>query len=124
MKNDLGKDLGKYIEHTFRFNIPVFLYSIKVIFSNNVLETRTRLNDKLGKWPGSDFMAMHSDTGGGYSYIILPLTASGSLISHEAFHCVTAIMGFISADLEEEVVAYTLSYIVEKIERFQLKKNL
>jgi len=117
------KIIEKYKEHKTKFDIPVFLYTVNVILSNDVVEARERLNTILGRWVNGHFEAMHSNTGGGTSYIILPFDADGRLIAHEAFHCVLAILRFLHSDGEEELDAYLLSYIVEKIESFQKKKG-
>ncbi len=52
------------------------------------------------------------------SHIILPFDASISTVVHECWHCVYRIMKTIGAELENEVVAYTLGWITEQATDF------
>lgn len=113
----------KHTEYKYKFKIPVFLANINIIFTNNVVKSRKKLDRKCGEWDNGDFAAMHTHDRKGDSYIILPTEATGRLIAHEALHCMNYIFKFLNSKGEEELSAYTLSYIVDEIEKFQHRRG-
>ena len=57
----------------------------------------------------------------GWANIYIPFDAHMGTIAHESYHAVEAMMKFIGANKESEVVAYHLGFLVDKIVEFNLK---
>jgi hypothetical protein len=55
------------------------------------------------------------------SIIFLTPSVSVGTIAHEAWHAVEAMMKFTGAEIESEMVAYHLGYLVDKIFKFVRK---
>jgi hypothetical protein len=55
------------------------------------------------------------------SWIILPFDAPCSSVAHEAWHAVRRMLDYCGAEQENEVVAYHLGYVVNKIIHFLIK---
>lgn len=53
---------------------------------------------------------------------IKPNVSDGSIV-HEAWHALRRMFKFVGVELEDEVVAYHLGYIVDKINRFRRGKK-
>lgn len=98
-----------------KFKIDAVPYEFTVIVSNDVTTSRNKLDKIFGHTSTQHFAAMHSSSGQGFSYIILPEKFELKYIVHEAFHCVWEICEFIGANHNNEFMAYLLSYIVDKI---------
>jgi hypothetical protein len=58
------------------------------------------------------------DTDGGISMIFFQHNASVGTIAHEAWHAIKQMMKICDVDLENEVVAYHLGYLVNEIFKF------
>src|SRR5205823_3164674 len=56
---------------------------------------------------------------GSSSYIVLDNKVGAGQIAHEAWHCVHALLKWVGAQKEDEVVAYHLGYIVDKVTHFR-----
>lgn len=65
--------------------------------------------------------AFTSSSMNGYATIHLKPNAAIGTIAHEAYHAVVGMMKFVGATHENEVIAYHLGYIVDKIAEFNLK---
>jgi hypothetical protein len=114
----------KFKERSTYFTFPVFRgYLVYIIFTNDVTAARAQRNDVLGV---SDFgpgvEAMHGTDGRGTSLLFFQEKASSGTIAHEAWHVVYELMRWIGASLEDEVVAYHLSYIVGQVVKFQNRR--
>lgn len=60
---------------------------------------------------------------GAESWIVLPEKASIDTIVHEVWHCVRRIMMYIHAELENEVIAYLMGWMTEKVVQFLWKND-
>lgn len=100
--------------------LPVYNYLIKVVVSEDIVLSRIAMDSIFGeKYTLGPAMGIHSTIEeSSTSYIFLPPTADVNTIVHECFHCVVAVMSAIGSFLDEsseEVYAYTLGYITEKV---------
>lgn len=103
---------------TVRF--PVFNgYQVRVICARDVERTGKRLGIDLS----GARAAFVTDTGHPRKgWIVFEAKPDEATIAHEASHAVRAIMRYAGAKVEDEVFAYHLDYLVDKIHRF-LKKG-
>lgn len=110
--------LPKLKEKVLLIDFPQYAYTVKVVVTNNVYTSGVK--HLPGQPPPNElWFAFHTGVPGrSLSLIVLPLEAGVSTISHEAFHCVWEIMQHIGADHENEVMAYTLGYLVREIAAF------
>lgn len=90
-------------------------YTVTIVTSDNIHQSA----EKRGIIATASWEAMHCGASSGlFSYIFLPDKARADIIAHESFHCVWHIMKMIGAEHENEVMAYTLSYLVGEITAF------
>lgn len=105
----------EYRERSKVFIIEVFNYTIKVVVTNDVKKAGERHGVPITK----NFAAFHTAAiDAPVSFIVLPENVNESTLAHECSHCVWAIMDMIGAKLEDEIFAYTLSHLIEKITAF------
>jgi hypothetical protein len=86
-------------------------YKVKIVVTENVSDFIEERFPSVADATGEG--AAHIYEIGFESWIILPEDASISTIVHECWHCVHRIMKKIGAELENEVVAYTLGWLTE-----------
>jgi hypothetical protein len=107
--------------------MPVFGYKVYVIVTNSVLESRKRRGNILGKVDDSIptiAMCSHGEAESSFSYIFIKPTANAGTIAHEVYHSLCNMFRYISADYEEEIMAYHLTYLVDEIEKLKKIKLL
>jgi hypothetical protein len=103
----------KLKESRSQLSFDAFEYGIHLVFSDDVVASRTKRDGFLGKYDGGPAGGLHSYTpDGSYSYLFLRFNANPSVIAHEAWHCIRRMMVYCGAELENEVVAYHLGYLV------------
>lgn len=77
-----------------------FKMAVKKIFQDNSWETIK---------PNARALACHRDN---RTYVFFKPDADAAEIAHEMWHAVRRMLDYIGADLENEVVAYNLEYLV------------
>lgn len=92
-------------------------YEIKIVVTKDPGEFVTAKFSHLGI-TGDGEGASHVYASTFESWIILPEDASISTVVHECWHCVYRIMKKIGAEIENEVVAYTLGWLTEEATEF------
>ena len=96
-------------------------YQVRIIFSNDVRKSAIKRigHDPIDK--DADAFVYHlRDTG--MSYIFLPLDATEHMVAHEAWHIVFRMFHYVHVqDMDDEMVAYHLGHLVEKIYEFKNK---
>lgn len=101
---------------TVRF--PVFAnYTVNIVITDDVVKSRKSRDAKLGEpYDGVTAQAIHSWPldGQGSSWLFFTQNVGAGTVAHECFHCVRRIMRWLGADIENEVVAYHLGYLVDK----------
>lgn len=109
-----------------RVEIPTFHWSIDIVVTRDVVGYAKHIN-----WQGGDREATTSGMNLFFdeelrSVIIIQPDASAGTIAHEAWHCVRRMLLHMGAGLDNEVVAYHLGYLVNKMTDFKnapLKKR-
>lgn len=99
---------------------PVFAnYTVRVVLTPDVAKSRSARDSEIGnKYDGGDPLGIHAFNGNGDAWIFLPLTVEPGTVAHECFHCINRMMQWIQADLENEVVAYHLGFLVTEVSNF------
>lgn len=100
--------------------IEPFRYTCYIVITNNILESR---KNKKYKLPECSYieepLGLHADAGTLYSYIFIKPTSTNNIIVHETYHCIRKLLRDIGSKQEEEVVAYLLAYLFEKVLKCQ-----
>lgn len=106
-------------ERIVHIRFPVFSYNVFVIFTSDIVKSRMRLADVIGHCRiDTDENAIglhaHNETSP-ISIIFLKKDSSCGTITHECYHALCAMFTYAGAMVEEEVMAYHLSYIIDQI---------
>ena len=113
--------MTKFKEITKKVRFEIFPIDLIIVVSNDVKQSRSNRNKLLGVIPHDHYSAFHYQCGT-TSYIFLKYDATPGIIAHEAFHCVWSIFEVIGAEHNNEVMAYTLWFIVNDIHKFIKEK--
>jgi hypothetical protein len=112
----------KLKESVKKVSFPIYYYTIFIVKTNDIVGSRIKRDNVLGsfkvKREDKYVGGMHSSKDGepnSYLFINAP-DANG--IVHECYHAVSRMFCYIGAEFEEEVFAYTLGYLVEKVTDF------
>ena len=101
-------------------------YLITVIITNNVLDSRTNRNEKLGELDKEFFTkytdALHNHNNSPEGHIFLNENVTFGTIAHECYHAISRMFQWIGAEKEEEITAYHIGYLVDEIEKFKKDK--
>lgn len=107
----------KLKERSTELIVEPFGYTVTVIVSDDIHESaRRRIPDME---PNANWGAMTATVNSElHSLIFLPDNVASGTIAHESFHVLWHLMRHIGAEFENEVMAYTLGYIVEEVTLF------
>jgi len=97
---------------------------IKVVYTNNINKSRIKRNKKLGKLTNklSPLVDGLCCTRKHRIYLFITPKSTYGVIAHEAYHGITALFKYIGVDeYDEEIVAYHLGYLIDKIVKFKKK---
>lgn len=91
-------------------------YHVNLMATDDIFACRNGLLHSLGPADITDkAIAMHCSTGkDGASFVIVKYGASAGVIAHECWHAVHAMLKYVGADLDNEIVAYYLDHLVDK----------
>lgn len=108
--------VDSFKERVALIKLPTYYYRVHVVVTTDVILSRNRRWKTIGsKDFGGSAGAMHvSNSDMGTSWIFLKDPSGPGTIAHECWHCIYQIMRYIGADIENEVVAYNLGYLVDK----------
>lgn len=109
-------------ERVATFLVPLYDYEIVVILCSDVNKSRTKREKQFGTVGLGNAVGLTETFESGTSVIFLPHKPPPEDVAHECYHAVCNIMAHIGAKLEEEVVAYTLGYLVRKVTDFAQHK--
>lgn len=93
-------------------------FQVRVVFSDDLFKSAKA---RLGSIPdeSADAFVYHVKDEG-KSYIFLPMDASENVVVHECWHIVRRVFRWCHvADLDDEIVAYHLDHLVEKVYEFK-----
>jgi hypothetical protein len=92
-------------------------YQVRLVLTNDLGKSaEARLSTKP-EVHGDGFV--FNVKGAGRSYLFLQHDAPESTVAHECWHIVHRIMDWCGAELDNEVVAYHLDHMVEKVYEFK-----
>lgn len=104
------------VEHFRRINFPAWYTYIVVVLTEDVQASiHKRASDYDVENTGA--ICMKSDTA--TSMLIFDINAPCGIIAHECWHAIRRMIVFHGGELENEVVAYHLGYLVEQVCKFQ-----
>lgn len=108
-------------------NFPVFEYKICVEFTSDFKKSMLA-NDQTKEFANEDHDVTNAWTirgkdGSDISFIFLKLDARASTLAHEAWHAIQHMLEYHGVKLDGEVVAYHLTYLIEKMIDLQRKRN-
>jgi hypothetical protein len=116
--------MTKFRERCHELNFEAFDYRVRIIFTSNVVGSRTKRDSLLGRYDGASALAMHDYVPDkAQSYLFLPLDAAASTIAHECWHVVRRMLALCGAGLDNEVVAYHLGHLVGEVHKFQKRSR-
>ena len=107
-------------------DLKPFPYDLKFIVTSSVMESERKLRAKLKDHSPAKSnartgaMAMY-DRNLTTMYIIMPYKCDVGYIAHESWHIVRALLTYVNATLDNEVVAYYLGWITREATRFNFK---
>ena len=103
----------KLREVSKRLRFPMFgNYRIVIVITNSLELSRNKRF--CPETIEDDVQGLHTeDKETGTSYVFLKESSRASFVVHECWHAVKSLLDFIEANVEEEVVAYLLGYVVE-----------
>lgn len=113
------------IEFKHVISFDVFGYTLNIIYTDDIEQSRVRLNDKVDRLKsslGNNIAALHSShSEDSESYIFFTPKSSIGTIAHEVSHGLWNMFNYYGCELENETFAYHLSYTLDKCIDF---KNL
>lgn len=112
--------MRKLKERIKRVDIDPFNYTVIIVLTNDLHASAHNRGLHFG--PGVAAFHLGADEGMLASQIVLPPHADMAIVAHECFHCVWHIMHSIGAQMEEEVMAYTLMFLMSEVRTFMETK--
>lgn len=113
------------MEYEKIIEFPVFGYWMHIIYTDDIQTSREKHADQIGAMDEilmSSIDGMHSNNKiKPDGWIFFTPESSTGTIAHEVFHSLWAMFKFYGAKLENEIVAYHLGYMLDKIMDFKLK---
>lgn len=107
-------------EITKTIPLKVFDYKVIVVVTDSILASRNKRHKTFGSIYKGNPLALCTTHGYKWeSYVFIKPSSSPGIIAHECWHAVRAIFKAISADIDEELVAYHLEYLVDKAYELQ-----
>ena len=107
------------MEEVFSLEFPVFGYDLMVYYTDDIKRSRDTNIHGLGMIDeilGPNVDGLHSyNKRFSLSHIFITPESSIGTIAHEVFHFIWQMMNYKGAELENEVVAYHLSYTLDEI---------
>jgi hypothetical protein len=96
-------------------------FQVRLIFTNDLRKSaKTRINHEPSAT--ADAFCFHEDDTG-RSYMFLQLDATESIIVHECWHVISRVFRYCGVkDYDDELTAYHLDHLVEKV--FEFKKAI
>lgn len=103
-------------EHTRNISFPVWRTYIKICFTPDV-NASIKWRDNSYTHTDTEAMCMYSDSAS--CCLVLAMDAPPAIIAHECWHAIRKMLANQGAELENEVIAYHLGYLVGEVHKFQ-----
>lgn len=113
------------IQYKYKINFDIFGYTLNVIYTDNIEESRANLSHKIGRISPSlnkytdGLFSYHADEPESYIFFV-PKSSIGT-IGHEASHALWEMFRYYGCELEDETFAYHLGYVIDKCIYFKNK---
>jgi hypothetical protein len=104
---------------------PVFDYCVHVEISSNVEKAFLKYDKTKDMWDDDDKLSEGwtiNDPDNSTSFIFLKPNVTEGTIAHESWHAILNMLVRVGADLDNEVVAYHLGYLVDEIVKLKRSK--
>lgn len=112
--------MRQFQEKVKKLTIEVLNHDVYIVLTNDVKTSRMKRNNILGPMDLHPNVAgICSATGGGRTYIFLHFKAQAKIIAHECNHACSSIMDFMGAKYEHEIMAYSLTYLIDEVYNFR-----
>jgi hypothetical protein len=110
--------LTPYNDYAMWVTFDIFSnYRVRLVISDDLVKSgKARLNSAPDA--GGDGFVFNV-TGEGRSYLFLTSNSVEGTVAHECWHVVRRMFDWIGADLDNELVAYHLGYMVDKVYEFK-----
>lgn len=106
-----------------------FPYEVKFVMSHNLKETERRLRKKHGDVCSkltangrTGAMTLH-DRNLPTMYVLMPYWCDVGFIAHEVWHIVRAMLTYVGAGLDNEVVAYYIGWLSKEAITFNVNES-
>lgn len=115
-------------EKTHTIYFPMYGYKINIVITSDILYSRNKRQDEIGepfnnKHQPLGLHSYHNEYG--ISFIFLNPNSGAGTTAHECNHAVYRMFRWIGAvDVDEEIISYTLGYIVQEIDNFVINSHL
>jgi len=111
----------KHGDYHEKIHIPLYRYNVYVVFAENATKAKAARFPELSEDVGDAYTLTVKDEAD--TTLIFEYNASPGIIAHEVWHAVRRLMSWIGAiDLENEVTAYHIDYLVDEI--WDIKKQV
>jgi hypothetical protein len=112
----------RFGDYETRIKFPMYSnYTMFVVFTDNMVQSRMQRYGSAGAAGECDTNAMVSTCDEG-CHIFFRTHARTGVIAHESFHAISKMLNWIGVkNADEEVIAYTLTYVVDAVAVFQQK---
>lgn len=98
---------------------PVFSgYSVHVEVTPDIAKAVLKYPATAHADVDSETLGLTSTKGGKVSFVFLKPNATPGIIAHESWHAVENLIKYVGAEIESEMVAYHLDYLVDRIFKF------
>lgn len=111
----------QFRERSYSVKIPNILgYKIHYVFSNDIQRSwLKRFDTQEPDWL-HQAAGLHSGTESGHSWMFFPEDVGVSIMVHECWHAVYALMKWAGIPIDNnELIAYTLGFVVSSGQKFQ-----
>ena len=103
----------------------LYYYDVQICLAKSILKERnTPANikrfDGRFDYDGAGLYSFNQDKGVGTIFLVYNTDAG--TIAHECWHCVKRMFEYVGAHLDNELVAYTLGYLVNEVNKLKQKK--
>lgn len=90
-------------------------YTVYIIATNDIARAALRFKQTKNTDIGTDTQAICvHEVDNGITYMFLPFTSDAGDVAHECWHVVKRMLEYVGAELENEVVAYHLGFLVRQ----------
>jgi hypothetical protein len=92
-------------------------YFVHIIFTENIARSRKGRYGDEGSAEGA--AALSSTAVGGHGHLFFQPSNTEGIIAHESWHAIYHMFEWLGAELDNEMVAYHLAYLVDRIISFK-----